>query len=82
MWSVRIVFFKLLFTELEDKLLSLQMMQPGPTRLRVMDKPLLMVVRGIKLQEDMARLTRQLVPEPQGGLGREILLDLNLVAKT
>ena len=80
----------MIFTEPEDKQLSLQMVLARLTRLGLVEEPLLMV-REIKLlnhhlQMDMARLTRQLelglVQEPLGGLDREILLGQNLVVKT
>ena len=80
----------MIFTEPEDKQLSLQMVLARLTRLGLVEEPLVMV-REIKLlnhhlQMDMARLTRQLelglVQEPLGGLDREILLGQNLEVKT
>ena len=80
----------MIFTEPEDKQLSLQMVLARLTRLGLVEEPLVMV-REIKLlnhhlQMDMARLTRQLelglVQEPLGGLDREILPGQHLVVKT
>jgi hypothetical protein len=76
----------LIFTEPEDKQLSLQMVLARLTRLGLVEEPLVLVkLLNHHLQMDMARLTRQLelglVQEPRGGLDREILLGQNLVVK-
>ena len=83
--SVKNVLLIMIFTELDNKLLSLQVVQTRPTMLGVVEEPLVLL-REVQLpnhylQMDMARLTRQLAPGPQGRLGREILQDLNLVVK-